>query len=741
MNKNNFWHSAAKYIGGSLLTIAACALFAAPQVHAVAGDGASSTIELADGVGEGFVTGMTFQVANPNGETWSLSGALPYGFSVTYDGNDVDISSVSITSAADANPVLINIELDTLDLDYPFVEQNQELFELIYTQGNAGSNCTVQDCLTDDTDEELNAIATGDTGPTDTEDDVIAPQINAGTSKYYDDNADGKVDYVSIQFTETVSVTMAGGDWSFSTPGDVNLTGDFAASECTLTASIQLDCIDVGDGTFDADANKTGKQSSGGANPVWAYNDASGNIADGNGNILASTNINLDDGAVALVRLTAGNTLDPLNGETDVPVDETPIFTFTEYMNTGTLSLTNTNAPSGGYTAAWSSNDTVLTLNHASDFAGGTAVTIVLTTAEPAEGDASGTIGTIGTGRQSLSFTTVATGGGSSFGPGEGYNVNGTLKINEGATETGSREVTLNITGSVNSAEMVVADNPNFHGATWQKVKDMSFTLSEGLGEKTVYMRLRDKGHLSPVYTAKIKLVEKTETTKTTEKSEEKKDEKTEDKKEETQQGVTLPKLPASMQIGNLVKIDGNTAVYYIGADHKRHAFPNQKVYESYYADFSQVKTVSADDLASVGLGANMKLRAGTWLMKITSDPKVYAVEPNGTLRWVKTETVAKSLYGENWNKKIIDIGVALFSDYTVGNPIELVKYPNGAIYKNVGGQKFYVENQKARKITGAGFAGNLFQEKFVQQAKAGYNMDSGSELMKKEEAIALFAK
>jgi hypothetical protein len=56
--------------------------------------------------------------------------------------------------------------------------------------------------------------------------------------------------------------------------------------------------------------------------------------------------------------------------------------------------------------------------------------------------------------------------------------------------------------------------------------------------------------------------------------------------------------------------------------------------------------------------------------VKITTDPKVYAVSSHGTLRWISNEAVATALYGANWNTKIDDIPDPFFINYTVGATI-----------------------------------------------------------------------
>jgi hypothetical protein len=57
-------------------------------------------------------------------------------------------------------------------------------------------------------------------------------------------------------------------------------------------------------------------------------------------------------------------------------------------------------------------------------------------------------------------------------------------------------------------------------------------------------------------------------------------------------------------------------------------------------------------------------------MVKIQTDPKVYAVDANGALRWVPDEWTAKRLYGDDWNKKIDDLSDAFFADYSIGEPV-----------------------------------------------------------------------
>ncbi len=126
--------------------------------------------------------------------------------------------------------------------------------------------------------------------------------------------------------------------------------------------------------------------------------------------------------------------------------------------------------------------------------------------------------------------------------------------------------------------------------------------------------------------------------------------------------------LPASA-VGPLVKASGST-VYFATQDGGRYFFPNESVYASWYTNFNDVSKVTDEDLASLTLRGNTLYRPGSVLVKITTDPKVYAVSRYGVLRWVTTEQIAKALYGDTWNKRVVDVPDSYFSNYIVGKAV-----------------------------------------------------------------------
>jgi hypothetical protein len=155
---------------------------------------------------------------------------------------------------------------------------------------------------------------------------------------------------------------------------------------------------------------------------------------------------------------------------------------------------------------------------------------------------------------------------------------------------------------------------------------------------------------------------------------------------------LALPNVAsaATLSAGDLIKASG-PALYYYAADGKRYVFPNEKTYFSWYTDFSSVKTISDADLAAIAIGSNVTIRPGTKLVKITTDPKTYAVTKCGVLHWIESEAVAKALYGDAWNTRIVDVPDGFFVNYTVGSSVATNVHPDGQVVTSVGDTSKYV--------------------------------------------------
>ncbi len=165
----------------------------------------------------------------------------------------------------------------------------------------------------------------------------------------------------------------------------------------------------------------------------------------------------------------------------------------------------------------------------------------------------------------------------------------------------------------------------------------------------------------------------------------------------------------AAASAGDLIKMAGNPAVYYFDGS-KRYVFPNSTTYFSWYKDFSGVKTVASSELQSYAIGGNVTMRAGTKMVKITTDPKVYAVSNGGTLHAIDSEARALKLYGSNWNKMIVDVPDAFFVNYKTGAAINSDAHVDGTLIKYAGSSTVYlVDGGKKRPLASdAAVAANM---------------------------------
>ncbi len=150
-----------------------------------------------------------------------------------------------------------------------------------------------------------------------------------------------------------------------------------------------------------------------------------------------------------------------------------------------------------------------------------------------------------------------------------------------------------------------------------------------------------------------------------------------------------------------LVRSQDFGTVYYIDNSGVRHAFPNQTTYQSWYGDdFSKTVTVSNEFLQNYPLGKNITIRPGTFLVKIPSIPKVYAVEQGGVLRELANESIAQAIYGKNWAKRVVDVTEVFFENYLIGEPIiHDYTLPDSILYQDSKSGKYYYKNDRALRL------------------------------------------
>jgi hypothetical protein len=175
--------------------------------------------------------------------------------------------------------------------------------------------------------------------------------------------------------------------------------------------------------------------------------------------------------------------------------------------------------------------------------------------------------------------------------------------------------------------------------------------------------------------------------------------------------------LPFGFNIGDLLKNSASTTVYIIGKDNKRHVFPNEATFFTWFADFSKIKVVSNDILSQIPLDSNVTVRPGTKLVKIQTDSRVYAVEPGAILRPIKSEAIASALYGWNWKARILDVPDVFFVDYTTNSEIAQAIYPAGSLIQYAGStERYYIESNAKRLVTAEIFSANQYMLEFLNK-------------------------
>lgn len=155
-----------------------------------------------------------------------------------------------------------------------------------------------------------------------------------------------------------------------------------------------------------------------------------------------------------------------------------------------------------------------------------------------------------------------------------------------------------------------------------------------------------------------------------------------------------------TVAIGDLVKCPDFTSVYFLGEDGKRHVFPNEQMFFSWFPDFSDIKTISCEDLASLPLGENVVYQAGTRLVKLPSVPTVYAVEDDGVLRAVTSEAQARELFGDDWASRVDDVPEGFFPSFTKGEALAPGEIPDGILLTDDDGSLFRIEDGEAIEIS-----------------------------------------
>jgi len=248
------------------------------------------------------------------------------------------------------------------------------------------------------------------------------------------------------------------------------------------------------------------------------------------------------------------------------------------------------------------------------------------------------------------------------------------LSINDNATHTQSRQVTLRIKEVEGVTQMAISEDPDFTGASYETyVPSRVYTLSDGLGEKTVYIRLRKSTGAIALVTDSIILAG------------------------DSQTGCVLT-------VGKAYKTATSPAVYMVTEAHSadgsltggtctKRAFTNATIFFSYFNSWDQVQVdnsisnISNDALGFMPWGPQYDPQYGA-LVKTVSDPKVYLLL-DGDKFWITSESVFSALnYQWYW---IEDVATTLLEKYTTKTEITNTdKHPNYTLIKYADSPRVY---------------------------------------------------
>lgn len=279
----------------------------------------------------------------------------------------------------------------------------------------------------------------------------------------------------------------------------------------------------------------------------------------------------------------------------------------------------------------------------------------------------------------SASVNTLSSGGGGgspSNPPRQVVNEDGeTVKavvINDDAAETANRTITLKFEIQ-KAVQMVISENKDFEGASYESyTATKQWTLSEGNGTKTIYVKFRASDGSETKVSDTITLAG---------------------------QGFDAPEetVGCLLGMGGAYKTPNSPAVYYITDKCEKRAFSNAQKFLSYFSSWSEVETIPSTALDSI---PNDSLGFMPWgplwkpmwgaLVKHPGDAKVYLLL-NNEKYWLTSETVFNALYGKDaWNW-IEDVDSRLLDNYETGSEVNYTNHhPNFTIVKYADSSEVY---------------------------------------------------
>ncbi len=251
------------------------------------------------------------------------------------------------------------------------------------------------------------------------------------------------------------------------------------------------------------------------------------------------------------------------------------------------------------------------------------------------------------------------------------------FSIAQGLSEVSSQAVLLYM-NSTGVTEMAISNENDFTNVSYVDYTTTSdWTLTEGNGVKTVYVKFRSTDGGTTNTNDTITLTGQSFD------------------QEIVVEEVVEEEVECDLTKGGAYKHLGSPAVYYITSDCTKRAFKRSDVFFTYFDGWSdvvvitetEIDAITNDTLGFMPWGPKYDPKYGA-LVKIVTDPKVYLLL--GTEKyWITSEVVFETLnYAWNW---IEDIAEGLLDKYTLGSEISYTDHhPNYTLIKYEDNPKVY---------------------------------------------------
>jgi hypothetical protein len=524
---------------------------------------------------------------------------------------------------------------------------------------------------------------------------LIAGSVSAAdtisTSVFIDADGDGQVDHAKLTFDANIATCVyEAGDWTVDTAGTIAVTAVTGISTDNPEGSGDGAC-DSSDAVIYVDIATTADITGGATAPEITYtNQGNANDLTDSGNITTKADISLADAAAPTFVSTV-----PASAATSVGKNDSIVITFSEPMVTDFVEDTEfTILPDpGGFNAAvFSVGNTVVTLDPPT-FACG--VDYVFTSVDAQIAASAGTptgIITTGTHDGDWTFTTI----GSTCSQTE-VPASGSSDTDDEEEEVESYEVTLSdisdaSPGDFYTIEWTASDNFTMvdlwysedDGATYVQIADN--TNNDGSHKWTIPSDIVED-FMIKIEATDLVTVLASDTVSVSGDDEEVVDEEEDDSDDEEEEVVDEEEgeeddeaAPAwdvdGVEAGDVIRGETLSSLYYITEDYERRAFVSEAVYFTWYDDFDNVETISDDDLAAFTLGGLMLPQSGTVLVKIQSDPSVYALGEGDdmympVLQYIDSEETAIDLWGDDWADYVIDVESTFIAYFETGDDVD----------------------------------------------------------------------